>query len=98
VRLKHQPSAGITARQAGDDIRTAGENLLLPHLNSALLKKAPHITGNLTLSRPAIIGGIDAVDANEIGESLENGGHLEKSTRHERNRGEKSSDTFSPVD
>ena len=52
----------------------SGKDLLLPHLDAALLKKAPHPRRDLALAGAAFVGRVHAVDAHQAGERLKERG------------------------
>lgn len=75
VGLEDEAAGGVEAGDAGDDVVAAGKDLLLPDLDAALLEEAADVGGHLFFAGAAIIGTVDAVDADEVGQGLEHGRH-----------------------
>lgn len=86
VRMGFEDEAAVRIEtgEAGDDVGAAGEDLLLPDLDAALLEKLADVGGDGALAGAAVIGGIDAVDADEICQGLDDGGHKLNGRQHGR--------------
>jgi hypothetical protein len=75
VGFQDEATVSVSPGEASQDVGAAGEDLLRVNLDPASQEVAVDEGGDLRFSGASFVGGVYAVDADELREQLENGAH-----------------------